>query len=70
MNYQKPVILEVDKNLPPVTVNFAPPAVETNNKIRDNITSYKKEIWIKIESIFWIQPDLTDKRLSEAAKQI
>ena len=44
MNYQKPVILEVDKNLPPVTVNFAPPAVETNNKIRDNITSYKKEI--------------------------
>ncbi len=67
MNYSTPRIIEKNTWLPPVTMNFAPPAVGTNtNKIQD----YTQEIWSKLKSIFGIQPNFDDKRLSEAAKQI
>ncbi len=32
MKYNKPEINKVSKLLPPVTVNFAPPAVQTGEK--------------------------------------
>jgi len=35
VKYSKPKIIKIEKNLPPVTVNFAPPAVESlENKVR------------------------------------
>lgn len=32
MKYEKPLLIANQKNLPPVTVNFAPPAVETGTR--------------------------------------
>lgn len=38
MKYKKPTLIKIPKLLPPVTVNFAPPAVQTgesaNNKMK------------------------------------
>ena len=67
MEYSQPRIIKKSTWLAPVTMNFAPPAVGTTT---DKIQSYKEEIWSELESIFGIQPDFEDKRLSEVAKQI
>ena len=66
MKYEKASIISWGDDLPPVTVNFAPPAVGTT----DNIQNYKEEIWSRLISMFGIQPNFSDNRLSEAAKQI
>ena len=63
MNYSKPELRKNGDDLPPVTVNFAPPAVGTSEE-------YKEKVSLMIEETCGTKPDYQDKRLSEAAKQI
>ena len=63
MKYSKPTLKKPwEKVLPPVTVNFAPPAVKTG--------FFKEKLTKRIIEMFGMEPNPDDPRLSESAKQI
>ena len=65
MKYEKPNITYGDENLPPVTVNFAQPASQTNAIIKN----FAQQVQEAIENRFGDKINISPK-ISESAKQI
>jgi len=70
MKYSAPTLKKQEWELPPVTVNFAPPAVGTWEKDLINEKHFEEDLKKKMIEIFWFVSDINDPRLSESAKQI
>ena len=49
MTYVKPMLNKVSGDLPPVTVNFAPPSAETSNVQKQ---TYQEELSEKLYDVF------------------